>query len=243
MGVDLEVVFAATLTAEEAFALPQRLNGAPAVAAACREQSEPGAEPEPWKWQRHRPAITSPSAIVEAWAPGQVPMLGSPGFLYVGSTRIALHPCVKFSGFASDYEGCQAPIRQVCRALAHELGADRVLYLPDSGDWPSELHGLDDVGFDDALARLTAWGPPAAELGALAYARGLRHGYHYADGALRRPDGTPVPKAEIWPGYNWIYSAGITTYHDGTLVPAEELARPTLHGGFAYYVDDFADLA
>jgi hypothetical protein len=48
---------------------------------------------------------------------------------------------------------------------------------------------------------------------------------------------------EIMPGRNWIWSAGVTRYSDGTLVPAEELARPDLRGGFAYYVDDFHDLA
>jgi len=32
-------------------------------------------------------------------------------------------------------------------------------------------------------------------------------------------------------------------YDGGTVVPAEELARRDLRGGFAYYVDDFHDLA
>lgn len=40
MGVDLDIVFAATLTAEEAFALPARLDRAPAVVAARRAYHE-----------------------------------------------------------------------------------------------------------------------------------------------------------------------------------------------------------
>jgi len=117
-----------------------------------------------------------------------------------------------------------------------------VLYLPDSGDWPSEVGDLCDTRFDEALARLAAWGPPVSAIGALGYGRAVRSGYHYADGALRRSDGTPLTENEIYSGGNRIYSDGVVRYFDGTLVPAEELARPDLRGGFAYYVDDFLDL-
>jgi hypothetical protein len=252
MGVDLDVVFAATVTAEEAVALPARLNRAPAVVAACRAyyaQRKPsmrGLELEEWAWDDHQPAITAPSVIVEAWASpyvGSVWLSGTLGLLCVKPDQIRSRPGPKLSGFAADYEGCQAPIRQVCRALVRELGADRVLYLPDSGDWPSEVGDLYDTPFDEALARLTAWGPPVSAIGALGYGRAVRSGFHYADGALRRADGTPVPEAEIMPGGNRIHAGGIVTYYDGTPVPPEELARPDLRGGFAYYVDDFRDLA
>jgi len=252
MGVDLDVVFSATVTAEEAFALPARLNHAPAVVAACRalyERVEPrlrGFVRQDWAWDDDEPAITSPSMVVEAWASphrGSVWLLGPPGLLCIKPDQIRSSPGPKLGGFAADYEGCQAPIRRVCRALVHELGGDRVLYLPDSGDWPSAVGDLDDVRFDAALARLTAWGPPVPSIGALGYGNAVRNGFHHADGALRRPDGTPVSQAEIMPGYNRIHSGGIVTYYDGTPVPPEELARPDLRGGFAYYVDDFHDLA
>ncbi len=252
MGVDLDVVFAATVTAEEAFALPARLDSAPAVVAACRayyaqmKPHLPGLELHGWEWNENWPAVTAPSVIVEAWASpylGSVPLSGMPGLLFLRPNQISLSPGPKLAGFAADYEGCQEPIRQVCRALARELGTDRVLYLPDSGDWPAEVGDLCDTRFDEALTRLTAWGPPVSAIGALGYGHAVRSGHYYADGALRRPDGTPVPAAEIAPRSNWIYSRGIVTYHDGTLVPAEELTRPDLRGGFAYYIDDFRDLA
>jgi hypothetical protein len=249
VGVDLHVVFAATVTAEEVFALPARLNSAPAVVAECRaylQHMEFHREQHEWYWHDVWPAITDPSMIVEAWASpdrGIAPLLGPPGLLWLGPHQIRFSPGHNLSGFAADYEGCQEPVRRVCRALAHELGADRVLYLPDSGDWPSEVGYLEDTRFEDALARLTAWGPPVSAIGALGYGRAVRSGYHYADGALRRPDGTPLSEAEIAPGANWVHSGGITRYYDGTLVPAEELARPYLRGGFAYYVDDFRALA
>ena len=117
-----------------------------------------------------------------------------------------------------------------------------MIYLPDSGEWPEGPGDLNDTEFDDALARLTAWGPPVPLIGALGYGRAVRSGYHYADGSLRRPDGTAVPEDEIQPGRYWMYSGGITRYYDGRPVPAEELARPDLRGGFAYFVDDFRDL-
>jgi hypothetical protein len=251
MGVDLDVVFAATVTAEEAFALPARLNRAPAVVAACRAYYEyerprvPGVLRREWAWDRQEPEITAPSVIREAWASpylGSVWLAGTPGLLWLAPNQITSCIGPRLSGFAADHEGCQEPIRRLCRALVHELGGDRVLYLPDSGDWPSEVGDLHDVKFDEALARLTAWGPPVAAIGALGYGSAVRSGYHYADGALRRPDGTPVPEAEIMPGGNRIYSGGIVTYYDGTLVPPEELARRDLRGGFAYYIDDFRDL-
>jgi len=215
MGIDLDVVFAATVTAEQAFALPARLNQAPAVVAASRADCERTQTAlEEWAWDKHWPAITAPSGIVEAWASrnvGSVLLSGTPGLLYLQPNRIRLYPGVKLSGFASDHEGCQAPIRRVCRALACELGADRVLYLPDSGDWPSEVGDLGDLQFDEALARLAAWGPPVSAIGALRYGSGLRLGFHYADGALRRPDGSPVPEAEIIPGYGRIWSGGVAS--------------------------------
>jgi hypothetical protein len=241
-------LFAATVTAEEAFALPARLDGAQAVAAACRGYRSPdlGLELSRWEWDKSWPAITTPSVIVEAWASpylGSVPLSGPAGLLFVRRDQLSLHPGAKLTGFATDYKGCQEPIRRVCRALARELGTDRVLYLPDSGDWPSEVSDLYDTRFDDALAQLTAWGPPVSAIRALAFGRAVRNGYHYADGALRRLDGTPVPDAEIWLNRDWISSGGIARYHDGTLVPSEELARPDLRGGFAYFIDDFRDLA
>jgi hypothetical protein len=249
MGVDLNVVFAATVTPEEAFALPARLNRAPAVVAVCRtycEHSESHRERQDWHWDEHWPAITDPSMIAEAWASPHrhyAPLSGPTGLLWIRPHQIHISPGPRLAGFAADDAGCQELVRRVCRALARELGADRVLYLPDSGDWPSEVGDLDDTPFEDALARLTAWGPPVSVIGALGYGRAVRSGYHYADGALRRPDGTPLSDAEIAPGRNWVHSGGITRYHDGTLVPAEELARPDLRGGFAYYIDDFRDLA
>lgn len=251
MGVDLDVVFAAALTAEEAFALPARLDGAPAVAAACRAYYEkmkprmPGLELRGWAWFDARPAITDPSAIAEAWATphlGRVRLSGVPGFLCVQRHQIRMSALSKLGWFAVGDPGEQEMIRRVCRAIAHELGTDRVLYLPDSGDWPAEVGDLYGTRFDDVLAQLTAWGPPVSAIGALAYGRAVRSGYHYADGALRRPDGTALLPTEIMPGYNWIHSGGIVTYHDGTHVPPEELARPDLRAGFAYYVDDFGDL-
>jgi hypothetical protein len=251
MGVDLQVVFAATVSAEEAFALPERLNSSLPVVAAGRAYYEqmkpysPGLELHAWRWDDEWQKITAPSAIAEIWeAPirGSAQLSGTPGLLWIRPTRIELMPGPKLSGFASDYEGCQTPIRRVCRAIAHVLDCDRVLYLPDSGDWPSELVDLEDKRFDEALARLAAWGPPASAIGALEYGGAGRHGYHYADGALRRSDGTPASEDEICPGYHWHISGGITTYPDGRLVPAEELARPHLRGGFVYYVDDFRDL-
>jgi hypothetical protein len=251
MGVDLNVVFAAALSAEEAFALPARLDRAPAVVAACRAYYEqmkprmPGLELKEWAWHRPRPAITDPSAIVEAWDTphlGTVLLLGVLGFLRLQRHQITMSAVSRLAGFAAGDDGGQELIRRVCRAIAHELGTDRVLYLPDSGDWPSEVGDLDDRRFDEVLARLTAWGPPVSAIGALAYGRAARSGYHYADGALRRPDGTPLLPTELVPGYNWIHSGGIVTYHDGTRVPPEELARPDPRGGFVYYVDDFRDL-
>lgn len=252
MGVDLEVVFAATVTAEEAFSLPERLNRAPRVVAACRayyqrmKPSMPGLEPCAWSWHQSWPMISTPSAIVDAWASpflGNVMLAGTPGLLSLQPRRITLGSCWPLAGFAADHEGCQAPIRQVCRALADALGTDRVLYLPDSGDWPPELRDLHDPPFDETLARLTAWGPPVSAPGALGYGRAVRSGYHYAGGALRRPDGTPVPEDEIAPHVDWYVSGGIAYYLDGNRVPPEELARRDLRGGFAYYVDDFRDLA
>lgn len=250
MGVDLDVIFAATLTAEQAFALPERLNTTLAVVAACRayyehlKPSMSSLERETWHWDESRRAITAPSAIAEAWAsPARVVRLsGTPGGLWVHPNRIRYPAFPKLSGFATDYEGCQTPIRLVCRAIAHALGTDRVLYLPDSGEWPAEVGDLSDSSFDEALARLAAWGPPAAPLGALGYGRAVRAGYRYTDGALRRSDGTPMTTRDLAPGYDWVISGGVTRYADGRLVPAEELARPNLLGGFAYYVDDFHDL-
>jgi len=252
MGVDLNVVFAATVTAEEAFALPARLNRAPAVVAACRayyEAMKPimrGLELKQWTWFEPGPAITAPSAIVESWASryeGDVSLSGTPGLLNLSPNRISMGAVSRQSGFAADDEGRQGPTRRVCRALAHEFGTDRVLYLPDSGDWPSEVGDLYDTRFDEALARLAAWGPPVSEIGALGYGGAVRNGYHYADGALRRPDGTPLTENEIYSGGNRIHAGGDVRYFDGTLVPPEELARPDLRGGFAYYIDDFRDLA
>lgn len=251
MGVDLDVIFPASLTADEAFALPDRLNTEPPVVAACHayfehmKQTWPGLEPRPWHWQGHRPAITAPSMVAEAWRTphlGEVSLLGTPGFLHVQPHRIR-HSSLNLHAFATDHAGWQAPIRRVCRAIAHVLGTDRVLYLPDSGDWAPGIDDLSRVPFDEVLERLAAWGPPVSAIGALAYGRAVRSGFHYADGALRHPDGTPVSENEIMPGRGWIWSAGVTRYSDGTLVPAEELARPDLRGGFAYYVDDFDDLA
>lgn len=245
-------MFAATLTAEAAFALPERLNNTLAVVEACRDYHTrmqpcmPGVELEAWRWHKPRPAITAPSSITEAWASptwGSVSLEGAPGLLWVYPHQIRLSADSKLGGFATDHEGCQVPIRQVCRAIAYTLETNRVLYLPDSGDWPSEVGDVHDCTFDQALARLAAWGPPVSEIGALGYGHGLRLGFHYADGALRRPDGTPVPEDEIIPGRGWISSGGITRYPDGQLVPAEELGRPHLHGGFVYYIDDFHDLA
>jgi hypothetical protein len=249
MGIDLQVVLAAKVTAEEAFALPARLNQAQAVVAACRDYHglrNPSLEPRGWAWSDSGPAITGPSAIAEAWAlspyPRNVMLSGGAGLLCLERNRICFLAGQKLAGFAADYEGCQQPIRRVCRALARELGTDRVLYLPDSGGWLSEVGDLDDTRFEDALARLTACGPPVSAIGALRYGAAVRSGYHYANGALRRPDGTPVPAAEISPGDGRILSGGIETYYDGTPVPPEELARPDLRGGFAYYLDDFRDL-
>jgi hypothetical protein len=247
MGVDLDVVFAATVTAEEAFALPAKLNSSPAVAAACRACDRRTEDPglRRWTWYDRWPAITTPSSIVDAWGNpylGSVPLSGPPGLLWLRPQQITISPGPKLSGFAADYEGCQADIRRLCRALASELGAARVLYLPDSGDWPAEVGDVGDIPFDEALARLTAWGPPVSPIGALGYGRAVRNGYHYADGALRRADGTPLSETEIIPGQGRIWSGGVATYYDGTLVPPEELARPDLRGGFAYYVDDFCDL-
>ena len=251
MGVDLNVVFAAALTAEEVFALPARLDRAPAVAAACRAYYEqmkprsPGLELSGWAWFRTRPAITEPSAIVEAWMTrhlGPVLLSGVPGLLHLQRHQIKLSAVARLDGFAAGDEGDQELIRRVCCAIAHELGTDRVLYLPDSGDWPSAVGDLDDTRFDEVLARLTAWGPPVSAIGALAYGRAVRDGYHYADGALRRPAGTALLPPELAPGRGWIHWGAIVTYHDGTRVPPEELARPDLRGGFAYYVDDFRDL-
>lgn len=244
-------MFAATLTAEEAFALPERLNTTLPVVAACRAHHQQrrlhshGRELEVWQWDRFRTAITAPSTIAEVWASptgGDVWLWGEPGILIVQPNQIRLSVGVKLSGFAADYEGCQTPIRRVCRAMARALDTHRVLYLPDSGDWASGVGDLDRVSFEESLARLTAWGPPVAVIGALGYGRAVRSGFHYADGALRRPDGTAVPEEEIMPGRDWIWSAGVTRYSDGRLVPAEELARPDLRGGFAYYIDDFHDL-
>jgi hypothetical protein len=252
VGVDLHVVFATTITADEAFALPDRLNSAPAVVAACRDYydqmkpSRPGLELSSWSWDELSPAVTAPSAIVQVWGSrygDSVLLTGTPGLLWLRPDQIKLSPGVKLSGFASDYQRCQTPIRRVCCAIARFFGTDRVLYLPDSGDWPAEVGDLDDTRFDEALARLTAWGPPVSAFGALGYGRAVRSGYHHTDGALRRSDGTPVPEEEIMPGYNWHHSGEIVHYPDGRPVPAEELARPDLRGGFAYYVDDFRDLA
>src|ERR1700754_790812 len=137
MGVDLEIVFATAVSAEEAFALPARLNRAPAVVAACSayyEQSRtrlPGLVRKEWAWDKHMPEITAPSAIVEAWASpytGCVWLWGVPGSLLLTPDQIRLSPHGNLSGFASNYEGCQEPIRRVCRAVVRELGADRVLY-------------------------------------------------------------------------------------------------------------------
>ena len=247
MGVDLDVMFAATVTAEAAFALPARLNSSPAVMAACTAFARRAVDPEGhrWTWYERWPAITAPSSIVDAWATphlSAVALSGPPGLLWLRPDQIKISPGPRLAGFAADDEGCQLPIRRLCRALARELGADRVMYLPDSGDWPSEVGDLFEVRFDDALARLTAWGPPVSTIGALGYGKAVRSGYPYADGALRRPDGTPLSEAEIHPGGNRIYSGGVVTYYDGTLVPPDELARPDLRGGFAYYIDDFGDL-
>jgi hypothetical protein len=251
VGVDLDVIFAARLTAEQAFALPERLNTTLAVVAACRayyKHAKPysrGLELERWQWVKFPPAITAPSVIAQAWASprcGSVQLSGTPGYLQLHPNRVRYTGGPKLSGFAANYEGCQNPIRQVCRAIARALDSDRVIYLPDSGDWPAEVGELRDYSFDESLARLTAWGPPVSVLGALGYGRAVRSGFHYADGALRRADGTVVPQDEIVPGRDWVWSAGVTRYADGRLVPAEELARPDLRGGFAYYVDDFRDL-
>lgn len=246
-------MFAATVTADEAFTLPARLDSAPAVVAACRDYyeqmqpSKPGLELGSWQWDELWPAVTAPSTIVEAWESpymGIIPLTGTPGILWLRPNQIKFSPGERLSGFADDDRGCQTPTRQVCRAIARFFGTDRVLYLPDSGPWPAEIGDPEeDVRFDELLARLTAWAPPVTELGALEYGRAVRSGYHYADGALRRPDGTPVPEDQISPGHDWISSGGITHYADGSPVPAEELARPDLRGGFAYYVDDFRDLA
>ncbi len=252
MGVDLDILFAATITAEDAFTLPDRLNRSPLVVAADRayyhqmKPYSPGLELHAWQWDEIGPTIATPSAIVEAWnspIPDSATLSGTSGLLWLRSNQIKLGAGPRLSGFADDYQGCQGPIRRLCRAIGHVLGADRVIYLPDSGDWPSEVGDLYDTRFDEVLARLTAWGPPAPAIGALQYGSAARHGYHYADGALRRPDGTPASEDEISPSHHWHRSAGITTYSDGRLVPPEELARPDLRGGFVYYVDDFRDLA
>jgi len=246
------VVFEAAVTAEEAFALPERLNTAlPVVAAglAFHERAAPqsdDSELHAWRWDETWPRITTPSVIVEAWGSeflGSVVLSGPPGLLWLRPNQIQLSPLRKLAGFAEDYQGCQLPIRRLCRAIARLFGTERVLYLPDSGDWPSEVGDLYDTRFDDALARLTAWAPPVTEPGALGYGSAVRSGYHYADGALRRADGTPLTEDEIRPGRDRRWSGGIWYYPDGRLVPAEEQARPDLRGGFAYYVDDFRDLA
>jgi hypothetical protein len=68
MGVDRDVVFAATVTAEEAFALPGRLNSAPAVVAAHRayhEHMNPGVrgvELESWHWDSAWPQMVTTSS-------------------------------------------------------------------------------------------------------------------------------------------------------------------------------------
>jgi hypothetical protein len=170
-----------------------------------------------------------------------VGLLGTPGHLWLWPNQITMSG-PRLSSFALDHQGYQTPIRRVCRAIAHALGTDRVLYVPD-GDWPSEVGDLCNTRFDQVLVRLTAWGPPVSTFGALAYGSAVRSGYHYADGALRRADGTAVPENEIIPGRGQWSSGGITYYMDGRRVPPEELARPDLRGGFAYYVDDFRDLA
>lgn len=177
MGVDLDVMFAATVTAEEAFALPERLARSPGVLAACRYYDERlpcrGSRnaPDEWTWNEYWPTITSPSVIVEGWlAPylGSLALSCTPGLLWINPNQITLSAGPKLSGFAMDYEGCQDPIRRVCRALAQELGTDRVLYLPDSGDWPPEVGDTYNTRFDDVLARLTAWGPPVPTIAMLA---------------------------------------------------------------------------
>lgn len=254
MGVDLDVVFAATLTAEEAFALPERLNHSLPVVTACRAYHEhekrftPGLEYRPWHWDdEFGPPLGSPADIEAGWDAPYVQRLWLRGVesLWIERTRIAMR-FSKIHAFATDAGGCQAPIRGVCRAVAGALGADRVLYIPDSGEWA--IPNLDQLTFTEACAQLAAWGPPVRALGALGFGTATRNGYVYEDGALRHPDGTALTEDEIYPGLNRSYAwtadgQRIVRDRAGRLLSPEEADRPNLHGGFAYYIDDFRDLA
>ncbi|HEX3765560.1 MAG TPA: hypothetical protein VHW23_42985 [Kofleriaceae bacterium] len=179
MGVDLEVLIAHELTAEQVFELPERLSCAlPVFAAmsalcAAMEPRWPRAVPEPWTWhqlgiQRRRP-VTGPARVRELWADGEPVILeGAAGLTFIRTKLIRLAARCKLAGFADETCGIQAPIRGLCRALAHEVGSTRAIYLPDSGaNNPFVNLFPEGASFEEAVARLTAHQLPARDLASL----------------------------------------------------------------------------
>ena len=179
MGIDLDTLIGHRLSTEQAFALPDRLSSAPPVVAAMSELCTvirargPHVAPDRWSWHRRyrqmQDPVTGPARIRDLWATqGTAAMEGPGGLLYVGSKLIRWYVGERPGAFAQDAFGIQAPIRRVSRALAHELGSTRAIYLPDSGlNNPFVDLVTEDVSFEAAVARLAAQQPPEASLASL----------------------------------------------------------------------------
>jgi hypothetical protein len=179
MGINLDVLIGHRLTAEQAFSLPDRLSSAWAVFAATSELRTvleargPHVASERWSWYRRfrqsQDLVTGPARVRDLWATEATAAMEGPcGLLDVGSKLIRWAVLEKLAAFAEDDFGIQAPIRRVSRALAHELGSARAIYLPDSGRTNRFVDLVcEGVSFDAAVARLTAQQPPEADVATL----------------------------------------------------------------------------
>jgi len=182
----LAVFLAHHLDADGVFNLPDLLSSSPTVRTADNAIFELGryVGPPTWAWSRNSPPSSSPSQIRETWARKEAPLLNAGSFSFVvGPRMIEATHLLKLSRFAKDDEAIQVPIRRLCRALAHELGGNRSVYLPDSAYRVSALLDLvyDGVSFDEMSSRLKEFGPPATTIRAICEAGNHEFERYYID--------------------------------------------------------------
>lgn len=137
MGVNLAAVLGHQLDADAVLRLPEKLTTSTALVQATDALAERLAP----RWPRLGPRTVSfdtvvPSAdhVERIWNDAEILCLelGAGASLSIGRHAIELHVLERFAVFVDDIEGLQQPILQFVRTVARELGAPKIIYMPDT---------------------------------------------------------------------------------------------------------------
>jgi hypothetical protein len=168
MGVNFTALIGHRLSANDIVKLRDRFTNCSLISAAkteldkCLMSRWLNYEPSGWRWRDEIPALTPKD---DWWDAHEMPCLEGAGFsIYIGPRVIEATHIEKLIGFIENGAGLQIAIRRLCHALAHELGSEKAIYLPDSAYEVSEVieMGYERVSIDEIESRLrTEFGPPA----------------------------------------------------------------------------------